>query len=90
MTLLLNLTLSNLGDMNLQFKSVGEKTIILLIIRLIEINIALLTELFCHYPPLRDINFNTKCLLAWCDRPVTKCLVRVILGINHPCDFLKS
>ena len=90
MTLLLNLTLSNLGDMNLQFKSVGEKTIILLIIRLIEINIALLTELFCHYPPLRDINFSTKCLLDWCDRPVTKCLVRVILGINHPCDFLKS
>ena len=90
MTLLLNLTLSNLGDMNLQFKFVGEKTIILLIIRLIEINIALLTELFCHYPPLRDINFNTKCLLAWCDRPVTKCLVRGIFGRNHPCDFLKS
>ena len=58
MTLLLNLTLSNLGDMNLQFKFVGEKTIILLIIRLIEINIALLTELFCHYPPLKDINFE--------------------------------
>ena len=58
MTLLLNLTLSNLGDMNLQFKFVGEKTIILLIIRLIEINIAPLTELFYHYPPLKDINFE--------------------------------
>ena len=41
--------------------------ITLIITRLIGIDIAPLTVLFCNCPPLKDISFNTKCLLVWCD-----------------------
>ena len=54
--------------------------ILLLITRLIVINIASLTVLFCscllfvtarsliyNCSPLKDISFNTKCLLVWCN-----------------------
>ena len=62
----------------------------ILITWLIEIDIALLTVLFCNCPLLKDVTFNTKCLLVWCDWPVISCLVRAIFGINHPCDFWKN
>ena len=35
------------------------------------------------------ISFNIKCLLAWCEKPVTKCLIWAILGTNHPQNFFK-
>ena len=64
-----------------------------LITRLIVIDIAPLTvlfynyPLFCNYPLLKDISFNTKCLLVSCDQTVITCLRRAIFGINHPRDF---
>ena len=51
---------------------------------MIEIDIAPLTVLFCNCPLLKDISFNTKSLLAWCDSQVITCLFRAIFGINHP------
>ena len=65
------------------------------IIRLIGIDIAPLVVLLCNYPLfwkctlLKDISFNTKCLLVWCDQPVITYLVRAIFRINHPGDFWK-
>ena len=59
------------------------------ITRLIVIDIAPLTVLFCNCPLLKDISFNTKCFLVWCDWPVITCLVREIFGINHLRDFSK-
>ena len=47
--------------------------IILLITRLIVIDITPLRcfvtarALICNYPLLKDISFNAKCLLVWCD-----------------------
>ena len=61
--------------------------VILVITWLIVIDIAPLTVLFCNYPLLKDISFNTKCLLVLCDLPVITCLVRTIFGIYHPRDF---
>ena len=49
------------------------ESVTLVITRLIVINILPLTELFCNFPMfcncplLKDITFNTKCLLVWCD-----------------------
>ena len=47
-----------------------------------------LTELFCNFPLLKDISFNTKCLLVCCAYPVTTCLVRAIFRY-HRRDFWK-
>ena len=44
-------------------------------------------SLICNWPVLKDISFNLKCLLVWCDKPVITCLVRVIFRINNPRDF---
>ena len=41
----------------------------------------------CNCPPLKDISFNTKCLLVWSDLPEIKYLILVIFGINHSRDF---
>ena len=38
-----------------------------LITQLIVMVIAPLTVLFCNCPLLKDISFNTECLLVWCD-----------------------
>ena len=59
------------------------------------IKLSPLTDLFCNCPLicncplLKYFSFNTKCLLVWCDWPVTTCLVRAIFGINYPRDFWK-
>ena len=44
-------------------------------------------SLICNCQLLKDISFNTKCLLVWCDEPVITSLVRAILGVNNPHDF---
>ena len=46
----------------------GEFSVFCIIITpFIIINITQLTVLFCNCPLLKDISFNTKCLLVWCD-----------------------
>ena len=62
---------------------------------MIEIDIASLTVLICNCPPfsnyplLKDISFNTKYLLVWCDWPVITYLYQATFGISHPRDFWK-
>ena len=46
----------------------GEFSVFCIIITpFIIINITQLPVLFCNCPLLKDISFNTKCLLVWCD-----------------------
>ena len=54
------------------------------ITRLLVIDIARLKVLFCNCSLIKDITFNTKCLLLWCDQPVIACLVWAIFEINQP------
>ena len=76
--------------------------IIKMIARLIVIDTAPLTELFCNCPLflnwpatnfncplLKDIRFNTKCLLVWYGWPVTTCLFQAIFRINDLDNFWK-
>lgn len=65
-----------------------------IITHLIVINTVPLTEFFgnclladLQLPAVKNIIFNTNCLLKWCNQPVTTCLVQVIFGIDHPRDF---
>ena len=63
---------SHRNDVTVTHKTLAIK-ITLIITRLIVIYIAPLPvsfcncPLFCNCPPLKDISFNTKCLLVWCD-----------------------
>ena len=75
-------------------KDIGKRSfmqmgLFFIITGLIVIEIAPLTVLFCNCPLFKDISFNAKCLLLWCDEPVITCLVRAIFGINHLRDFWK-
>ena len=58
-------------------------------IQLTVIDITPLTVSSCNCPLLKEISFNTKCLLVWCDKPVITCLVWAGLGINPPQEFWK-
>ena len=58
----------SLSSRNTQFLQIlNDQSIKHLITRLIVLNIAPLTVLFCNCPLFKDINFNTKCLLVWFD-----------------------
>ena len=79
----------------LLFLIVNLDKITVVITRFFVIYIATLMELFSNFPLfyncplLKDISFNTNCLLLWCDSPTTTWLVWTIFVINHPCNFWK-
>ena len=58
-------------------------------IQLTVIDITPLAVSSCNCPLLKEISFNTKCLLVWCDKPVITCLVWAGLWINPPQEFRK-